>query len=109
MTTVNTLLPSQVVFDFATLVTVKVTEVTVSDSDVDTGHVPAVPVVHVLAPLAPADICTVTVAPDTGVPDPSVTFVAALAVHDRLAFVADPMMVAWVAPTGEGGGTTRRV
>lgn len=104
------MLPSQAVFDLATLVTVKVTEVTVSDSDVDTEHVPDVPVVHVLAPLAPADICTVTVAPDTGVPvDASVTFVAALAVHDRLAFVADPVMVARVMSTGEGGGTTRRV
>ena len=110
LTTVETLTPFHAVFDFATLVTVKVTEVALGDGDVDTEQLPVVPVVHVLVPLAPADNCTVTVAPDTASPvDASVTFVAALAVQDRLFFVADPVMVAWVVVTAGGGGAARRV
>lgn len=108
LATVDTVLPFQVVPDLATLVTVKVSEVTLRESEVDTEQVPVVPVVHVLLPLAPADSCTVTVAPDTGVlVAASVTLVVAVAVQDRLLLVADPAMVAWVVCGG--GAAVRRV
>lgn len=109
-TTVDTRFPFQVVFDLATLVTVKVADVTLIDSDVDTEQVPVAPVVHVLVPLAPADNCTVTVAPETAVPvDASITLVVAPAVQDRLLLVADPVMVACVVVTAGGGDVASRV
>lgn len=108
MTTADTVLPFQFVPDLATLVTVKVTEVTLREMEVDTEQVPVVPVVHVFVPLAPADSCPVTVVPDTGVAVAAVTVVVALAVQDRLALIADPVMVAWVV-VGGGGAAARRV
>ena len=110
MTTVETLAPSQTVFVRATLVTVKVTEVTLLEGATDTEQLPVLPVVQVLVPLAPPDSWTVTVAPDSAVPvDASVTVVLALAVQDRFVVVALPVMEAWVVVTVGGGGAARRV
>jgi len=107
---VDTEVPFQVVPDLATLLTVKVTEVALAVSDVDTEHVPVAPVVHDFVPRAPPDSCTVTVAADTAAPvDVSVTVVVAEAVQDRLSLVADPVMDAWVVVTGGGGVAARRV
>ncbi len=110
LTTVDTEVPFQVVPDLATLLTVKVTEVALAVSDVDTEHVPVAPVVHDFVPRAPPDSCTVTVAADTAAPvDVSVTVAVAEAVQDRLSLVADPVMDAWVVVTGGGGVAARRV
>ena len=109
-TTTAAWVPFHGVPDLVTPVTVKVSEVAVSFTEVDTEQVPTVLVVHVLVPEVPPESVTVTLAPETAAPeDVSVTDTVAFAVHDLLPVVAEPVMVAPVVTTGDGGVETRRV